>query len=325
MKRRRGRAASQAFLACLMLAAALSACGHPAGSHAGAAAPPQPLRAAEPTGPFDGLTVEPASVSARLQAADDQLTADCMKQRSFGYHVAAPPVPLDAEATTGVYDLISAPVAAAQGYGIADNALSRQAADAIGATVDAAAGQPAYLAALTGTAQHQVTLKLIGGSTVSYDADGCVTTALTKLYGADWNQVSFDLEGLSAQIEQAVRTSPAWTGAIARWSSCMSTRYRVKYADPQAARGDVSSVATAAIKDVSPAVAAERLKSVRAGEVRLAQQDAACQQAVGLSAVAQTVQNQAQASDEQRYDAELKAYAADFTHAEAVAAELPRS
>jgi hypothetical protein len=306
-------------VSCVAAAAGLSGCGSSA--RPPAAAPPV-LRPSTPTGPFDGLTVAPATVTARLQAADHQLTSECMRKRSFAYHVAEPPSPVDVEATTGDYGLISAAVASAQGYGIADNALSHQAADAIGGTVDAASQQPAYLAALTGTDQHKVTLKLTGGSDVSFDADGCVTLALTELYGPDWNQVSFDLEGLSSQIEQSVESSPAWKGALAQWAACMDSRYHVKYSDPQAARSDVSSVATAAIKDVPAQIAAERLKNVRAGEVRLAQQDAACQESVGLPAVAATAQDQAQATDMQQHSGELKAYAADFAHAQTVADSL---
>jgi hypothetical protein len=304
-------------VSCVTTAVGLSGCGTSA--RPAAAAPPPVLHATAPTGPFDGVTVAPAPVTARLQAADNRLTARCMSKRSFAYHVADPPAPVDAEATTGVYGLISAPVASAQGYGIADNALTRQAADAIGATVDAASQQPAYLAALTGTDQHKVTLKLTGGSDVSFDSDGCVTVALTELYGPDWNQVSFDLEALSSQVEQSVESAPAWKDALTRWASCMSARYQVKYSDPQAARSDVSSVAAAAIKDVPATVAAQRLKDVRTGEVRLAQQDAACQEAVGLPAAAKAAQDQAQATDMRQEGAELKAYAADFAHAQTVA------
>jgi hypothetical protein len=309
------------FVSCVVTATAgLSGCGTSA--RPPAATPPPVLHPVTPTGPFDGLTAASATLTGRLQAADNQLTSECMRKRSFAYHVATPPAPVDAEATTGVYGLISAPVASAQGYGIADNIQSRQAADAIGATVDAASQQPAYLAALTGTDQHKVTLELAGGSDVSFDSDGCVTIALTELYGPDWNQVSFDLEGLSSQVEQGVEAAPSWKGALTQWASCMDSRYHVKYSDPQAARSDVSSVAAAAIKDVPTPVATQRLKDVRAGEVRLAQQDAACQQSVGLPAVAGAAQDEAQATDMRRYSGELKAYAADFAHAQTVADSL---
>ena len=167
-----------------------------------------------------------------------------------------------------------------------------------------------------------MTLKLVGGSEVTYDADGCVTVALQQLYGPDWNQVSFDLEGLSSRVEQSVEDSAGWKAAVGKWATCMNSRYHVTYADPQATRGDVSSVAAAAIKDVPAAVAAERLKGVRAGEIRLAQQDAACQASVGLADVARTAQEQAQAADSTRYAAEVKAYTADFGHAEALADTL---
>jgi hypothetical protein len=56
--------------------------------------------------------------------------------------------------------------------------------------------------------------------------------------------------------------------------------------------------------------------------VRLAKQDATCQDAVGMAAAARTAQDQAQAVFAGTYAGELHAYAADLAHAEGVADSL---
>ena len=152
-------------------------------------------------------------------------------------------------------------------------------------------------------------MTLIGGSNVGYDTDGCVSIALAELYGADWNQVSFDVQGLSAQVVQKVEASPAWKTAMGQWASCMKSKYKVTYATPQAARDDVSSTAEAALKNVSDAEVSDRLTNVRIGEVRLATEDADCEARVGLAAAVGAAQDQAQAADLQKYADELRAYA----------------
>lgn len=247
------------------------------------------------------------------------LIAQCMRQHSFDYVPPKPPFPVDSEATTGDYELLASQTASVQGYGIVDNALTNKADETIGASPQPQASRPGFKAALTGTAKHQVTLDLIGGSTVFFDSDGCVTEAIDELYGTQWNQVSFDLEGLASSVVQSVVTSPAWTSALGTWSDCMSNQYNVHFATPNAARAAVDGSVTTAVTGVSTATAETRLHAMRPGEVTLAVRDATCQQKVDLASVAQQAQNKAQSSDEKQYSAPLSTYASELAHADKMA------
>ena len=318
-----------AVVAAMMMAVsvAVTGCANPAAGNATSPDPPafKPTampQAVAPLGPFGGLTEQSPAQTADLQTAQNILVSQCMAQRSYTYQATKPPVPVDAAATTGVYDLLSQTTAVIQGYGIADNATINQAEEHAGASTQPGAAKPGFSAALTGSEQHRVTLDIVGGSTVSFDSDGCVTTAVDELYGDGWNQAYFDLDGLSTKIEQQVEASPAWQTAMGQWQKCMRTRFSVTFTSPQAARSQVSDTASGALQGVSTATAKTRLGDIRQGEVKLATQDAICQQAIGLAAAIQSAQTQAEGNDQQTYSQEISTYTADLTHAEQMAATL---
>jgi hypothetical protein len=223
---------------------------------------------------------------------------------------------VDAAATTGAYNLLSVNTAIVEGYGIADNAETDQADQQLGSSRQPNAALSGFSAALTGTAQHRVALHIVGGSTVSYNSDGCAAVAVDELYGNGWNQAYFDLDGLAIRIEQQVQTSGVMTAATSRWQQCMRTRYSVTYPSPDAARSQVSNTASTAIQGVSAATAKVRLADIREGEIKLATQDAVCQQAVDLASAVQAAQTRAQGTDEQTYSRDIGTYTADLAHAE---------
>lgn len=302
------------------LAALLSGClGSAPTGHASPGAR-QDLAPVRPLGPFDGLAVQPAGVQTRLQSAQNVLTAQCMRARGLRYTVPALGEPVDAAVTAGAYDLLSPGAAAAQGYGIADNVPIDRANDAAAGRAQPDLHRPGYAAALTGTSAHRTTVRLDGGSSASFNADGCTTWALLRLYGPQWNEVYFDVSGRSARLQQQVLDSAEWQAAVRRWSGCMNTRYHVRYPSPQAARSDVTATVSG-LTDVTSAAARRRLAADRRGEVALAVQDAACQQRSGLAAAAAQAQDRLQPPVEQRDAAHLRVYRAELAHAKAVAGQ----
>jgi hypothetical protein len=82
---------------------------------------------------------------------------------------------------------------------------------------------------------------------------------------------------------------------------------------------------TSAVNGVSSAAASRLLAAMRPGEIKLATQDATCQQVVGLAAVAAHAQDQTQNADERRYSGQLKTYSAELEHATQLAASLQSS
>ena len=223
----------------------------------------QDLAPQQPVGPFDGLASQSAAVQTRLQNTQNALTAQCMHRRGFRYTVPVLREPgwnrRDRRAPT---IWLSPETAAVQGYGIADNVAIDRANDAAVQRPQPDAHRPGYGAALTGTAPHRTTVRLDGGSSATFNSDGCTTWSLVHLYGPRWNEVYFDVSGLSAKVQQQVTASPEWQAAVRRWSACMSTRYHVRYSSPQAARADVAAT-VATVKDTTSPAAQRRLRADR--------------------------------------------------------------
>lgn len=281
--------------------------------------------AVSPVGPFGGITTLSAAAQALLQNADNTLIAKCMRGRDFSYDPAVTPIPVDAMATTNAYALLAPATAARQGYGIVDNALTQKASGRLGGDAQPDGSAPGFSAALTGTDRHKVTITSASGLSLFFDSDGCVTTAVDELYGGQWNKVSFNLETLSDQIEQQVEASKPWTGAIARWSGCMLSRYQVKFPDPGSARTTVENSVSAAVQNVSTATAERLLQAMRPGEIKLAMQDATCQQAAGLASVAAQQQSRLQAADQRKFNQEIETYTAELEHATQTAQALQKT
>jgi hypothetical protein len=274
----------------------------------------QDLAPQQPAGPFDGLATQPAAVQTRLQNKQNALTAQCMHRRGFRYTVPVLREPVDSAATGGAYDLLSPETAAAQGYGIADNVVIDRVNDAAVRRPQPDVHRPGYRAALTGTVAHRTTVRLDGGSSTTFNSDGCTTWALVHLYGPHWSELYFDVSGLSAKVQQQVTASAEWQAAVHRWSACMNTRYHVRYSSPQAARADVAATVST-LKDTTSPAAQRRLRADRGGEVALAVQDAACQQPSGLAAATEHAQNRLQTPVITRYQPRLRRYQSELAHA----------
>jgi hypothetical protein len=274
-----------------------------------------------PVEPFDGLVEQPAAQQTLLQLAQSTLTAQCMRRHGFSYQIAHPPALVD-DAANSAYGLVTPSTAAAEGYGISDNALIRRADNAVGTTPQPEGNRPGFMPALVGTAAHRAVLTLPDGSDVSYNTDGCVTTAIVQLYGKAWNPAYYTLAEATQQIQSHVLQSPLWASAVSAWSGCMTTTFHEDLASPEAARAQVAaSVATAVAKapaDAGPAfLAAERGK-----EIALASQDADCQAQVGLAAVAAGAQASPEQAAQTSYRADVATYATDLHTAVARAQQL---
>ncbi|MEY9846714.1 hypothetical protein [Streptacidiphilus sp. MAP5-3] len=274
-----------------------------------------------PVEPFDGLVEQPAAQQALLQLAQSTLTAQCMRRHGFSYQVARPPALVD-DAANGAYDLVTPATAAAEGYGITDNALIRRADNAVGTSAQPDGDRPGFMSALVGTAAHRTVLTLPDGSDVSYNTDGCVTTAIVQLYGNAWNPAYYTLADATQQIQNQVVQSPLWTSGVSAWSRCMKTTYREDLASPQAARAEAAaSVANAVAKapaDAGPAfLAGERSK-----EIALASQDAACQAQIGLASAAARAQLSPEQAAQASYRTDMATFAADLHTAVARAQQL---
>lgn len=307
-----------AWLAVVLLAVAgcAQAAAKPAGP--GAAATPQHGQVS----PLGGLTNQSPRQSARLQLAADMLIATCMRTRSFTFHVPPLPMPPAAAFAPNAYGLLSVPTASRQGYGISDGFLLDEKDQQIGSAAQPGAHKPGFTQALIGTQAAAKSILVPGGSRVKYNANGCSAIAIGRLYRASWNTVYFTVSALVFHIVQQVESSAAWKKAAKAWSECVREGYGASFANPDAAAASVRKTAAAQLAGLSGAAFAERLRSVRAGEIRLAVIDARCQARAGLPAAAAKAQHTTELPDEKRYATDLSVYAEDMRHATRVTATL---
>ena len=272
--------------------------------------------------PLGGLTNQSPRQSARLQRALDMLIATCMRTRSFTFHVPPLPLPPAAAFVPNAYGLLSVPTASRQGYGISDGFLLDEKDQQIGSAPQPGAHKPGFNQALIGTPAAAKSIPVPGGSRVKFNANGCSAIAIGRLYGTSWNTVYFAVSTLVFHIVQQVVSSAAWKNAAKTWSECVHESYGASFANPDAAAASVRKTAAAQLASLSGAAFAQRLKSVRAGEVRLAVIDARCQARAGLPAAAAKVQHTMELPYEKRYAADLSVYAEDMRHATLVTATL---
>jgi hypothetical protein len=272
--------------------------------------------------PLGALTNQSPRQSTRLELAQDTLIAECMRARSFTFDVPRLPVPPAGAFVPNAYGLLSAATAARQGYGISDSVLIDEKDGQIGSELQPGAHKPGFTRALVGTPATARSITLPGGSHVTFNANGCATIAIGKLYGRNWNTAYFTVSALMFRIVQGVEASAAWKNAVRAWSECVRKGYGVSFANPDAAEASVRKTASAQLAGLSGTEFAERLKSVRAGEIRLAVIDARCQAGAGLPVAAAKVQHATELPDEKRYAADLSVYAEDMRHAARVTATV---
>jgi hypothetical protein len=260
--------------------------------------------------------------SAKLQHAQNILTADCMQKRSFKFAVPGVPMPVDSSEPESPYALISATTAATQGYGISDNYVVNQRDAQIAAEAQPQANRPGFVAALAGTSAHAESVTMPGGGRIDFDSDGCVAVAIDELYGTSWNRVYYTLGSLSSVIVSKVEESAAWKRAISAWSSCVLNQYGSRFASPAAIRTAVNNTVASKVAKLSGTSLHAALSGLRVAEIRLAMTDARCEANVDLAAVASRVQGPAELDYERRYAADIAVYSSDLQTALRKAAAL---
>jgi hypothetical protein len=303
-----------AWLAVPMLA--VSACARaqakPLGSHHAA---PVPAMVA----PLSGLTSQSPRAAARLQLALDMLIADCMRSRSYSFEVPHLPMPPAGATLPNAYGLISGPVASRQGYGISASILADEEDTRLGSELQPDAHEAGFSRALAGTSAAARSIPLPGGSHVTFNANGCSTIAVSRLYGNSWGSVYYTVSALVFRIVRDVEASGAWKTAVGAWSRCVRESYGTFFPNPSAAEGSVRNNASEQLAGLSGGRYAQRLRLVRASEIRLATLDARCQAKTHLAAAASKAQGTAELPYEKQYAGDLKAYAAGMRHATKVA------
>lgn len=80
--------------------------------------------------------------------------------------------------------------------------------------------------ALEGGDQDRKAIKLTNGSTISFAAGGCQSTAYRILYGDSiaWAKVTYVPQALNVQLAKQVAGNPTYQAAIQHWANCMTER-----------------------------------------------------------------------------------------------------
>jgi hypothetical protein len=264
--------------------------------------------------PFNGLTSQPPAEAERLELALDGLIAKCMSSRSYDYHI--PPLRmLPGSVTHNPYGLISLSAASRSGYGISDSFLADQQNETIGQEPQPQASRPGFMAALTGTRSAAAAVTLPGGGKVTYNANGCVTIAIDRLYGRTWDTVYYTVSTAGLSVVTHVEASAGWKAGVKAWSACMASHDGGSFSSPTGPPSAVDSKLRTQLSGLSGAALRSRLKLLRASEVKLAVTDARCQAATGLPNAVSAAQNTVERPYLTRYAADLKTYLTDMQHA----------
>jgi hypothetical protein len=228
--------------------------------------------------PLSGVTAFSHVDSVRLHDREERAVTACMTARDQEYTVQ-PAIASARGAETNPYGLLTPERAAADGYGIVGEYLHLR-------STPPPPDKPrtkAWQQALTGTAEHRVTLQLPGGTGVQYSTDGCVARAQADVYGPDWNTLEPLTMNLATRVLATVEEEPAYRKAIRRWSACM-TKSGHPAADLQAARAPLNARLPAAAKDE------EKMRALGRDEIEVANADARCQVDTGLAEAVADVQ-----------------------------------
>ncbi|CBG67397.1 putative secreted protein [Streptomyces scabiei 87.22] len=236
----------------------------------------------EPAGPdvrpLSGATAFSHVDSVRLHDREERAVAACMTARGQAYTVQ-PAIASARGAETNPYGLLTPQRAAADGYGIVGEYLHLR-------STPPPTDKPrtkAWQQALTGTAEHRVTLQLPGGTDVEYSTDGCIARANAEVYGPKWNTLEPLTMKLASMVLATVEEQPTYRKALRRWSACM-TKSGHPAADLQAARAPLNARLPAAAEDE------EELRALGRDEIEAANADARCQMDTGLAEAVADVQ-----------------------------------
>ncbi|WFF02985.1 hypothetical protein [Micromonospora sp. WMMD964] len=251
----------------------------------------------------------PGPDTTRLELVDwaeQQLVAECMRQRGHRYHIrwhrAAQPAP----PAGWRYGSDDVQLARQTGYGSTrsqprtnDSPNSRYLAGLTPGQLDA------YTFALHGGRSDVVTVALSDQGRMSMSRLGCLSAARRTLFGDfdRWFEITTVLTNLQVEYVPAVLQDARYRIALADWRACMHDAGR-PYDDPSAARQD----------------AMERPQSA----VDIAVADATCAARSQLIAVAVAVEERERARAEQRHQVERRELEAMYATAEAYAQTLLR-
>jgi hypothetical protein len=236
--------------------------------------------------PFGGAAHIPAAERKLLAAAEEELVADCMRDRGQRY---LPQPPAEAAAGPGetgaaVYGLIGPQEARLHGYGLGERLVATPASS--GAAAMPAGANDALRAAMTAQQRRAWDRALLGtpgrearievdGNVFTYAPDACVTLARQHLFGTNWDRLRVTAEAAVSAVAAEVWRDPAMTAAVARWSECMAGKGH-NFRAPAEARGVVDRALSAAADD-RPAFAAALRR-----EHQTAVADADCQRDSGI-------------------------------------------
>ncbi|MFH9015417.1 hypothetical protein ACH4C6_29115 [Streptomyces sp. NPDC017943] len=255
-----------------MLITALAAAGCSSSEEPGRAPAPPDVR------PLSGATAVSHADAVRLHDRTERAVTACMTARGQDY-TAQPANSSARGAETNPYGLLTPQRAAADGYGIVGEYLHLRSTPPPAETPRSKSWQEA----LTGTPEHRVTLRLTGGTTVQYSADGCVARANAEVYGPKWNTLEPLTMKLANRVLATVEDDPAYREALRRWSACMKESGHPA-TDLQAARASLNIRLSAAARDE------KRLRALGRDEMATAKADARCQAETALAKTVAGVQ-----------------------------------
>jgi hypothetical protein len=202
-----------------------------------------------------------------LLLAEQELTADCMRERGFQYRVVAAPREEDKEAPRfGTEDVAKA---RSVGYAIdrSDSEHSHNVptdANALYAQSLPPSRQQEFNVALFGASDGpQGSVTLPNGQQIGFPLTGCLSDARKRLYGGDVNRfmtIDAFVNNLEGEVARRVRRNGEIIDSLKRWRACMRKR-GLDFVDPneaiETARADASRERAIAVADATCARAAD--------------------------------------------------------------------
>ncbi|MFG2546428.1 hypothetical protein ACGFOM_28760 [Streptomyces sp. NPDC048594] len=228
--------------------------------------------------PLGGAVHFTAAEAAALHRAEEHNVQKCMKKHGFDYRTV-PVGDVQGAAAASRYGLLTPRRAAQDGYGLIAQRLSKTPSDPNArpfaglSETDRRAWEERLKGAVDGPKQE---IRLPDGLTVTIAPDSCVSVARQELYGPDWDQQYYTLQGLSNSIADDTLDHPLVTAAERKWVTCMRDegfRYRDRNDPLKALKKQVDAAGTDSAA----------LQAAGKEELRLATHDATCQTEADLA------------------------------------------
>ncbi|MEU2777252.1 hypothetical protein ABZ646_31230 [Streptomyces sp. NPDC007162] len=232
--------------------------------------------------PLSAVLVTSVADTARLREQEESAVAHCMARRGFRY-VPERRTVSERAVTTNPYGLLREKQAHQDGYGVVGEILSGT-GNHPPAAVHHSTG---WTKALEGT--HVEKFTLATGVVLTYRPDGCAYRGRETAYGAGWNRLENELEGLQAAVMDRVEKDGRYIDALTKWSSCMR-KSGYLYDDLQAPRQDLA-------RGTESTGGSDRaLRILGRKELRIASDDYVCERKVRLHETVYEVQRDAERS-----------------------------